>query len=742
MYTILHKERLNPTVSRMEIEAPLVARKAQVGQFIILRARDNSKRIPLTVADVDRERGSVSVIFQVVGAGTMELDSLKAGQSLHDFVGPLGTPSDLDGLKKVCVVGGGVGCAIAYPAAKALHRMGAEVHSVIGFRNKDLVILEEQFRQASDRLYVVTDDGSYGEKGLVLAPLQRLLEEGNRYDQVLVIGPMVMMKAVCELTRPYGIKTVVSMNAIMVDGTGMCGGCRVTVDGKTRFACVDGPEFDGHLINFDEAIARSRMYRGFEEHARDDACRLVEKEAKMSKSAPRQEMPTRDPIERGRDFEEVALGFDQAAAVTEARRCLQCKHKPCVGGCPVGIDIPGFIARIAEHDPLGAWEVLNRDTALPAVCGRVCPQESQCEGVCVRAAKGEAVAIGALERYAADAHMQAGRVPPELPAPLHRKVAVVGAGPSGLTAAGELAKMGYGVTLFEALHEPGGVLTYGIPAFRLPKDIVRHEVDALRELGVEVACNMVVGRTILVDELFEQGYEAVYIASGAGLPRFMGIPGEGLNGVFSAHEDLTRTNLMRAHEEGSATPIFKGKRVAVVGGGNVAMDAARSALRMGAEEVTIIYRRGMLELPARREEVHHAQEEGIRFRTLCAPVEVLGKDGWVTGVRLIDMELGEPDATGRRRPVEKPGSEHELPLDTLIMAIGTDPNPLLHRSTPGLDTNKWGCIVTNEEGLTSRPMVWAGGDAVTGAATVILAMGAGKQAARDTHRTLQEKAQI
>ncbi len=731
MYQIMTKERLNPTVSRMVIEAPFVARKAQVGQFIILRAGEQSKRIPLTVADVDREKGTVSIIYQVVGAGTMELDSLQPGQSLHDFVGPLGTASELEGFKKVCVVGGGVGCAIAYPSAKKLHQLGTEVHSIIGFRTQDLVILEDQFREVSSITRVMTDDGTYGEKGLVTQALEELILAGHQYDQVIAIGPLPMMKFVCQVTAKYGVKTIVSMNSIMVDGTGMCGGCRLTVGGETKFACVDGPEFDGHLINFDEAISRSRMYLGFEEHAREDACRLFEKEVKMGQRTPRVPIPARDPVLRAQDFEEVSLGYNRQMAVDEARRCLQCKHKPCVSGCPVGIDIPAFIKQLALDDPDGAYEVLARDTALPAVCGRVCPQESQCEGRCVVGIKGQPVAIGALERYAADVHMARDEEAPVCGLPVgSRKVAVVGAGPSGLTAAGELAKRGYAVTLFEALHEPGGVLTYGIPEFRLPKQIVRREVSGLEKLGVRIDCNMVIGKTLTVDELFDQGYEALYIASGAGLPRFMGIPGESLNGVLSANEYLTRINLMKAYRPGAATPIFKGQHVAVVGGGNVAMDAARSARRMGAKEVTIIYRRGMEELPARKEEVHHAIEEGIQFRTLCAPTEVLGEKGWVKGVRCIQMDLGEPDASGRRRPVEKPDSAFEMEIDTLIMAIGTDPNPMLTRSTPGLETNRRGCIIADEVGLTQRPLVWAGGDAVTGAATVILAMGAGKTAAQ------------
>lgn len=454
---------------------------------------------------------------------------------------------------------------------------------------------------------------------------------------------------------------------------------------------------------------------------------------------PRQPMPSRDPVLRSRDFQEVNLGYGGEAAREEAARCLNCKHRPCVSGCPVGIDIPGFIGRIAKDDMPGAYEILSRDTALPGVCGRVCPQESQCEGRCVLGIKGEPVAIGHLERYAADWFQEQ----PEQPLPpkrsLLRRVAVVGAGPSGLTAAGELQRLGYSVTLFEALHEAGGVLSYGIPEFRLPKDIVRREVDGLRRLGVRLSCNMVIGKTLTIDELFEQGYEAVYIGSGAGLPRFMNIEGENLNGVFSANEYLTRINLMRAYEPGAATPIFSGQHVAVVGGGNVAMDAARSARRMGAETVTVIYRRGMEELPARREEVHHAVEEGIQFHTLSVPTRILGEKGWVKAVECARVELGEPDASGRRRPEVVPDSLFELAVDTLIMAIGTDPNPMLSRATPGLQTNQRGCLITDASGLTSRPLVYAGGDAVTGAATVILAMGAGKAAANAIHKELTRK---
>ena len=453
-------------------------------------------------------------------------------------------------------------------------------------------------------------------------------------------------------------------------------------------------------------------------------------------------MPSQEPQVRNHNFDEVALGYTAEMAVNEAKRCLNCKNKPCQTGCPVGIDIPAFIGKVAEEDFEGAYQVLSASSALPAVCGRVCPQENQCEGKCVRGIKGESVGIGRLERFVADWHREHVNEAPVKPQPNGHKVAIIGAGPSGLTAAGDLAKLGYEVTIYEALHLAGGVLVYGIPEFRLPKAIVQQEIDGLKALGVTIETNMVIGKVLTIDELMgEYGFEAVYIASGAGLPRFMGIPGESLKGVYSANEYLTRINLMKAYKPGSKTPIMHSHKVAVVGGGNVTMDAARCAKRMGAEEVYIVYRRGMEELPARKEEVEHAQEEGIIFKTLTNPVEVLGdEDGRVRGMACIEMELGEPDASGRRRPVEKPDSRFELEVDTMIMSIGTSPNPLIRSTTPGLETNRHGCIVTNgDDGLTSREGVYAGGDAVTGAATVILAMGAGKQAAAAIHQYIQNK---
>ena len=463
-------------------------------------------------------------------------------------------------------------------------------------------------------------------------------------------------------------------------------------------------------------------------------------DSKINMSPMRNPMPAQNACERAHNFSEVALGYSEETAINEAFRCLNCKNMPCVDGCPVKIRIPEFIAAVRVGDFEGAYKIISETSSLPAVCGRVCPQETQCESKCVRGLKGESVGIGRLERFVADWHNTFGSEAPAAPAPNGHKVAVIGSGPSGLTCAGDLAKKGYAVTVYEALHTAGGVLVYGIPEFRLPKAIVAKEVETLKKLGVDIETNVVIGKTLTVDELFEMGFEAVFIGSGAGLPNFMGIEGESLNGVYSANEFLTRSNLMRAYLEDCDTPLMKGGRVAVVGGGNVAMDAARTALRLGAEKVYIVYRRSMNELPARREEVEHAEEEGIEFRLLCNPVEILGyknsddakdpKNGFVRGIRCIRMELGEPDSKGRRRPVEVAGSEFEMEVDTVIMAIGTSPNPLIKSTTDGLAVNSRGGITVNEDGLTSKKAVYAGGDAVTGAATVISAMGAGKTAAK------------
>ena len=461
----------------------------------------------------------------------------------------------------------------------------------------------------------------------------------------------------------------------------------------------------------------------------------------MANMSPKKlEMPVQDPMVRNANFKEVALGYTVEMAQEEASRCLNCKNKPCVSGCPVNVNIPDFIAEIVKGNFEAAYDIIKETSSLPAVCGRVCPQESQCESKCVRGIKTESVGIGRLERFVADYHMEHSTEEVKVPECNGHKVAIVGAGPSGLTCAGDMAKKGYKVTVFEALHLAGGVLVYGIPEFRLPKAIVQKEIETLKAMGVEVMTNMVIGKVLSIDELFEQGYEAVFVGSGAGLPNFMNIPGENLKGVYSANEFLTRVNLMKAYNKDSDTPIKNSKSVAVVGGGNVAMDAARCAKRLGAENVYIVYRRGEAEMPARKEEVEHAKEEGIIFKNLNNPVQILGEDGWVTGMECVEMELGEADESGRRRPVEKEGSNFVLDVDCVIMAIGTSPNPLIRSTTKGLDTNKRGCIITEEEtGLTTREGVYAGGDAVTGAATVILAMGAGKKAAAAMDEYIQSK---
>ena len=470
--------------------------------------------------------------------------------------------------------------------------------------------------------------------------------------------------------------------------------------------------------------------------------------AKANMNPKRNVMPTQDPLVRAHNFSEVALGYSEEAAIDEANRCLNCKNMPCVDGCPVKIHIPEFINKIKEGDFEGAYQIISKSSSLPAVCGRVCPQETQCESKCVRGIKGESVGIGRLERFVADWHNTFCMDEPVRPESNGHRVAIVGSGPSGLTCAGDLAKKGYDVTVFEALHTAGGVLVYGIPEFRLPKAIVAKEVDTLEKLGVKIETNVVIGKTLTIDELFGMGYEAVFVGSGAGLPNFMGIPGEALNGVYSANEFLTRSNLMKSYLDTPDTPIMKGGKVAVVGGGNVAMDAARTALRLGAEKVYIVYRRSMEELPARREEVEHAEEEGIEFCLLCNPTEILGynnpenprdpKNGFVSGITCVRMELGEPDEKGRRRPVVIPGSDFTIDVDTVVMSIGTSPNPLIKSTTAGLEVNRWGGIVVNEDGLTSRDSVYAGGDAVTGAATVISAMGAGKTAAKAIDEALSK----
>ncbi len=758
MYKIVKKELLAPNIYSFDILAPRVAESAQPGQFVIVIVDDEGERIPLTICDYDLDKGTVNIVVQTMGCSTKKMKDYEEGDYFKDFVGPLGQPSayvneDLDELRKknILFIAGGVGAAPVFPQARWLNERGVNVDVILGAKNKEMLILTDKLEAVCDNLYISTDDGSYGFDGMVTGLLEELVEkEGKEYDLVVSIGPMIMMKFVALLTEKLEIPTVVSLNPIMVDGTGMCGACRVTVGNETKFACVDGPEFDGHIVDFDEALQRQGQYRS--EECEDQAqnqpgCKVTEIEVEEKEEYEwdrfkRVPIAEQDAKVRASNFEEVCLGYTEEEAIAEAKRCLNCKHHPCVGNCPVGIDIPRFIAHIAEGEFEEAAHVLAEYSALPAVCGRVCPQEEQCEKVCVLGNKGDAVAIGKLERFAADWARENNIQLGEAKESNGHKVAVIGSGPAGITCAGELAKEGYDVTIFEALHEPGGVLVYGIPEFRLPKEeVVRHEVENLKNLGVKIETNVVVGRTVKVDDLLhKEGFEAVFIGSGAGLPKFMGIEGENHNGVFSANEFLTRNNLMKAFREDHDTPIKVGEKVAVIGGGNVAMDAARTALRLGSE-VHVIYRRTQEELPARLEEVHHAIAEGVNFEFLTSPVEILAnEDGWVNGIKCQRMELGEPDASGRRRPMPIEGSEFEIEVDTVIMALGTSPNPLIPATTDGLELNQWDCIVADEEtGETSKEAVFAGGDAVTGAATVILAMGAGKDAAKGIHEYIQKK---
>lgn len=757
MFEIKSKKQLTENIYSMDVASPWVARSAKPGHFIILIIDEKGERIPLTICDYNTEEGTINIVFQVIGKSTQRMAMLNVGDSFKDVVGPLGNESEfihknVEELKKksILFVAGGVGTAPVYPQVKWFKQNGIDVDVVVGAKTKDLIILEKEMSEVAKNLYICTDDGSNGNKGLVTDVIRDLIDNKNKhYDEVIAIGPMIMMKFVSLLTKEYNIRTTVSLNTLMVDGTGMCGACRVTIGGKTKFTCVDGPEFDAHQVDFDEAMRRQGMYRTHE-IATDTPghhCNLTPK-VQQSQQAEivvekfkKVKVREQDPVERSQNFEEVSYGYNEKEAVAEASRCIECKNPACVTQCPVSVKIPQFIAKVKVGDFEAAAHILAEDTALPAVCGRVCPQEVQCEETCILAKRGEAVSIGKLERFVADWSREnnidlAKKVPSN-----GKKVAVVGAGPSGLTCAGDLAKLGYEVTIFEALHESGGVLVYGIPEFRLPKkEVVQHEIDNVKKLGVTIINDVIVGKSITIDELLnEEGFEAVYIGSGAGLPKFMGIPGENLNGVLSANEILTRSNLMKAFEEGYDTPIFPGSKAVIVGGGNVAMDAARTARRLGSD-THIVYRRSEKEMPARVEEVHHAKEEGIIFHTMNNPVAIIGDEkGWVKAIRCIKMELGEPDASGRRRPIEIEGSEYEIETQSVIMSLGTNPNPLIINTTKGLASEKWGGIIADENGQTSREGVFAGGDAVSGAATVILAMGAGKQAAKAIDEYIKNK---
>jgi len=737
---ILHTEFIAPDIKRFVINAPVIARKREPGQFVIVRISETGERIPLTIVDSDIEADSITLIVQGVGKSTQDLNQLEAGESIRDIVGPLGNASEIKHFGHVVVIGGGVGTAVSFPQAKALKEVGNHVTVIIGARTKSLVILEDEMRHIADQVLVCTDDGSYGNKGFVTQQLKSLMDADAPIDYVLAVGPLLMMRAVAEMTRPAGIKTAVSLNSIMVDGTGMCGGCRVVVNNEIKFACVDGPEFDAHAVDFETLMNRNRTYHEEEQCALDAASeRIKSKDRREKRKISRQPMPARNPAERTADFNEVNLGFTEALVQLEAQRCLDCKRPACVEGCPVDVKIPEFIKLIANQDYIQASKLIKEDNVLAAVCSRVCPQSDQCEGACILAKRGEPVAIGALARFATDYERAHGNLTPEAIPSTHKtgkKVAIIGSGPSGLSCAGDLIRMGHSVIVFEAFHEFGGVLTYGIPEFRLPKKIVREEVDALAALGVEFRPNTVIGVAYTIDELMQQeNYDAVFIGVGAGLPYFMNIPGENFVGVYSANEFLTRVNLMKAYLFPKYdTPIIncQNKNVAVIGGGNTALDSARVALRLGAKKSRIIYRRTESEMPARVEEIKHAREEGVEFNFLNNPVAFIGDDDdRLKAMRVIHMELGKLDSSGRPRPIPIEGSEYEIPVNLVVVAIGNGSNPIIQRTTHDLDFNRWGNILVDEETMaTSKSGVYAGGDIVTGGATVILAMGAGRKAAR------------
>lgn len=776
MNRIIKKEQFSEKVYRFEVEAPLIAKSRKAGHFVIVRIGEKGERIPLTISEADPQRGTITLVVQAVGLSSARLCALEEGDCLTDVVGPLGKATHIENFGTVVCAGGGVGVAPMLPIVQALKAAGNRVITVLAGRSKDLIILEREMRASSDEVVIMTDDGTYGRKGLVTEGIEDIIRR-EKVDKCFAIGPAIMMKFVCLLTKKYDIPTDVSLNTIMVDGTGMCGACRITVGRKTRFVCVDGPEFDGHQVDFDEMLQRMGAFRAEEQHdmeqkdvrdfpeaapgdteahtavadgaataaapvaadtdrTRDAAWR---KEIR-SRMKPRERMAVErcamEELEAGyrarKLKEEVNRGLTPEAARREASRCLDCANPGCVEGCPVGIDIPRFIKHIEAGEFAQAAVTLKETSALPAVCGRVCPQEKQCESRCIHLKTGgKAVAIGYLERFAADYERENGLAAPFTPEVRKNiRVAVVGSGPAGLSFAGDMLRRGYDVTVFEALHEIGGVLKYGIPEFRLPNSIVEAEIRNLEASGVTFVKDCIVGKTISIDALEADGYKGVFVASGAGLPNFMGVTGENAINIMSSNEYLTRVNLMDASEESADTPVPFGKHVVVVGGGNTAMDSVRTALRLGAETATIVYRRSEEEMPARVEEVHHAKEEGVRFLTLHNPVEYRADEkGRVKEVVLQRMELGEPDASGRRSPVPVEGALDTLPTDLVIVSIGVSPNPIVPNSVEGLELGRKGTIAVDDNMRSNISTIYAGGDIVRGGATVILAMGDGKRAA-------------
>ncbi len=780
MYKIVTKKQFSEKVFLFEIEAPLIAKSRKPGNFVIVRVDKHSERMPLTIADSDTERGTITLVIQEVGLSSTKLCNKNVGDEVADVVGPLGNPTHIEKFGTVVCACGGVGAAPMLPIVRGLKAAGNRVLTVLAGRTAELVILEDELRASSDELIIMTDDGSKGEKGVVTVGIEKFCEQ-EHVDKAFAIGPPIMMKFSCLTTQKYGISTDVSLNTIMVDGTGMCGACRLTIGGKTKFVCIDGPEFDGALVDWDEMFKRMGTFKKAEmeemEHYAEHVYNDVEGgksedtevtmdaapvddsiEVLTDRKAPWREelrksmkpkertqiervvMPELDPVYRATTrTEEVNKGLTKQMALTEAKRCLDCAKPTCVEGCPVNIDIPSFVKNIERGQFLAAAKVLKNTSALPAVCGRVCPQEKQCESKCIHLKMNEpAVAIGYLERFAADYERQSGQMSlPEIAPANGIKIAVVGSGPAGLSFAGDMVKKGYDVYVFEALHEIGGVLKYGIPEFRLPNAIVDVEIDNLRKMGVHFQTDVIVGKTITVDDLEAAGFKGIFVGSGAGLPNFMNIPGENLINIMSSNEYLTRVNLMDAANPKTDTPINLGKNVLVVGGGNTAMDSCRTAKRLGAN-VTLVYRRSEAEMPARLEEVKHAKEEGINFLTLHNPAEYIGDEkGAVAQAVLEVMKLGEPDASGRRSP-EPTGEKITIDVDQVVVAVGVSPNPLVPQSIKGLELGRKNTIVVNEGMQSNRSNIYAGGDIVRGGATVILAMGDGRNAAKNMHEALSK----
>ena len=785
MNKIISKEQFSEKVFCIVVEAPLIAHSCRAGNFVIVRVDKNSERVPYTIAKADPEKGTLTMVIQEVGLSSTKLCELEPGDSVLDIVGPLGNASRIENYGTVICAGGGIGIAAILPILTALKKAGNRVISVLAGRTKELVIMVDDVAKYSDEVIIMTDDGSYGKKGVVTVGVEEVIQR-EHVDKVVAIGPPMMMKFTSLMAKKYGIPNDVSLNTIMVDGTGMCGACRLTIGGKTKFVCIDGPEFNGDLVDWDEMFKRMGTFKGVEreemerkstnvrhtddtsdrqpiptkdqmkpsEETKSELSELTDRNAEwrtvLRKSMKPKErtaiervvMPELDPVYRATTrLEEVNKGLTKEMAMREAQRCLDCAKPTCVEGCPVNINIPSFIKNIERGQFLNAARVLKDTSALPAVCGRVCPQEKQCESRCIHLKMNEpAVAIGYLERFAADYERESGNIAlPELEPANGIKVAVIGSGPAGLSFAGDMIKRGFEVYVFEALHEIGGVLKYGIPEFRLPNSIVEVEVENLRKQGVHFQTDTIVGKTISVEELEQGGFKGIFVGSGAGLPNFMGIPGENSINILSSNEYLTRVNLMDAANPDTDTPIIIGKKVLVVGGGNTAMDSCRTAKRLGAE-VTLVYRRSLEEMPARAEEVKHAQEEGINFLTLHNPKEYLAdENGRVSGAILDVMELGEPDESGRRRP-KTTGKTVTIDCDQVVVAVGVSPNPLVPKSIEGLELGRKNTIAVNDEMQSSKPEIYAGGDIVRGGATVILAMGDGRRAALNMANKLLGKA--